>query len=103
MIEPGQTRTDLESLGFIFKMSFYKNDIIGFEKNGVMYKERFLSSRVFRRNTIAIKPINCEKYKDSKDGRKEVSLGKTKKIVKYRMDILGNQYICENEKFSRYC
>ena len=39
------------------------------------------------------------KYKN----RNNVGLGKTKRIRKYRVDILGNWYPCEEEKFTKYC
>lgn len=100
MIEQGQTREDLESLGFTFKLSFYKNDIIEYEKGGKIFKERFLSrTKPKNRNYIETKPIDRKEFED----RRIVGLGKTKKVVKYTMDILGNYYLCEKEKFSRYC
>ena len=100
MISSGQTRADLENLGFIFKMSFYKNDIIEFEKDGVIYRERFLSrTKPQSRNYIETKPSDCAKY----EKQRLIGLGKTQKIIKYRMDILGNLYACESERFSRYC
>ena len=100
MIEQGQTRADLETLGFDFKLSFYKNDIIEYEKGGEIFKERFLSRTMPKqRNYIETKPIDRAKY----EKQKSVGLGKTQRIIKYRMDILGNQYLCEKEKFSKYC
>jgi CRISPR-associated endonuclease Csn1 len=100
MIKPGQTREDLKKLGFEFMISFYKNDIIEYEKDGEILKERFLSRTMPKvRNYIETKPINRAKY----ENRKLVGLGKTKRIVKYRMDILGNYYLCEKEEFSKYC
>ncbi len=100
MIKQGQTRDDLETLGFTFKLSFYKNDIIEYEKDGEIFKERFLSRTMPKhRNYIETKPIDRAKY----EKQKLVGLGKTQRIVKHRMDILGNYYPCEKEKFSRYC
>ena len=100
MIQPGQSRKDLEDLGFTFKLSFYRNDIIEYEKGGVVYRERFLSRTMpQQRNYIETKPLNCEKFSK----RNLVGLGKTKRVVKYTTDILGNYFLCENEKFSRYC
>ena len=100
MIKKGQTRDDLEKLGFTFKLSFYKNDIIEYEKDGTIFRERFLSrTKPKQRNCIETKPIEREKFEE----RKKVGLAKTQRIVKYRMDILGNYYLCEKEKFSRYC
>lgn len=100
MIKQGQTRDDLESQGFEFKVSFYKNDIIEYEKDGKLYRERFLSRTMPKvRNYIETKPINRPKFEE----QNRVGLAKTKKIRKYRMDILGNYYSCEKEAFSNYC
>lgn len=100
MIRQGQNRTDLEKLGFEFRLSFYKNDIIEFEKDGNIFRERFLSRTMpKKRNYIEVKPINKAKY----EKQRLVGLGKTNKIMKYRMDILGNYYPCEREEFSKYC
>lgn len=100
MIEQGQTRDDLESLGFEFRLSFYKNDIIEYEKDGQIFKERFLSRTMPKaRNYIETKPVDRAKY----ERQKLVGLGKTQRIVKCRMDILGNCYPCEKERFSRFC
>lgn len=100
MIQQGQKREDLERLGFEFRLSFYKNDIIEYEKDGEIFTERFLSRTMPKvRNYIETKPINKAKFED----RKPLGLGKTKKIKKYRMDILGNYYSCEKEEFSKYC
>ena len=98
--EEGQTREDLENLGFEFRISFYKNDIIEYEKKGEIFRERFLSRTMPKqRNYIETKPIDRAKY----EKQNLVGLGKTQRIIKYRMDILGNYYPCEKEKFSRYC
>lgn len=100
MIKQGQSRKDLEKLGFMFKLSFYKNDIIEYEKDGKIFKERFLSrTKPQTKNYIETKPIDRAKY----EKQRQVGLAKTKRIVKYRMDILGNWYVCEMEKFSKYC
>lgn len=100
MIKEGQNRNDLEGLGFIFKMSFYKNDIIEYEKDGELFRERFLSrTKPNARNYIETKPIEKAKF----DKRNQVGLSKTKMIRKYRMDILGNMYRCGDEEFSREC
>lgn len=101
MLKQGQKREDLEKLGFEFIFSFYKNDIIEYEKNGKIFKERFLSrTKPNSRNYIETKPIDRAKYEE---GRHQVGLGETKTIKKYRMDILGNYYLCEKEEFSKYC
>ena len=56
MIQPGQSREDLENLGYAFKLSFYKNDIIEYEKNGEIFIERLVSrtmskKKFYRNNT----------------------------------------------------
>ena len=100
MIKQGQLREDLQKLGFEFRMTFYKNDIIEYEKDGELYRERFLSrTKPNARNYIETKPINKAKY----EKQKLVGLGKTQSIKKYRQDILGNYYPCEKEEFSKYC
>lgn len=100
MIKEGQNRKDLEGLGFIFKTSFYKNDIIEYEKDGELFRERFLSRTMPKaRNYIETKPIEKAKF----DKQKLVGLSKTKMIRKYRMDILGNMYQCNDEAFSKEC
>lgn len=100
MIKQGQSREDLQKLGFEFRMTFYKNDIIEYEKDGELYRERFLSrTKPNARNYIETKPINKAKY----EKQKLVGLGKTQSIKKYRQDILGNYYPCEKEEFSKYC
>lgn len=100
MIKEGQTRRDLENLGFEFRISFYKNDIIEYEKKGEIFRERFLSRTMPKqRNYIETKPIDRAKF----EKQNPIGLGKTQKILKYRMDVLGNYYPCEKEKFSSYC
>lgn len=100
MIQHGQMRADLPLLGFEFKMSFYKNDIIEYEKGGEIFRERFLSRTMPKtRNYIETKPIMKAKY----EKQHLVGLGKTTSIRKYRMDILGNYYPCEKEAFSQFC
>lgn len=102
MIKKGQTREDLPELGFEFKLSFYKNDIIEYEKDGKIYKERFLSRTMPKaRNYIETKPVDRAKFEDKEQNR--IGLGTTKVIKKYRMDILGNYYPCEQEEFQKYC
>lgn len=51
------------------------------------------------KNYIETKPIDRAKY----EKQKLVGLSKTKMIRKYRMDILGNYYMCSRENFSKYC
>ena len=100
MIEPGQSRDDLEQLGYEFRFSFYKNDIIEYEKEGKVFAERFVSRTMPKvRNYIETKPINKANF----EKQNPVGLGKTKSIKKYRTDILGNRYLCEKEKFTKFC
>ncbi len=100
MIKKGESREDLSAHGFEFKFSFYKNDIIEYEKNGEVRRERFLSRTMPKdRNYIETKPLNKANF----EKRSLVGLGKTKLIKKYRMDILGNCYLCNQEIFSIHC
>lgn len=97
MIQPGQSRIDLENHGFKFKLSFYKNDVIEYEKDGKIYTERLVSRTMPKqRNYIETKPIDKAKF----EKQNLVGLGKTKFIKKYRYDILGNKYSCSEEKFT---
>jgi len=58
ILKPGMKITDLESEGYEFRLSFYKNDIIQYEKDGDVYKERFLSRTMPKqKNYIETKPI----------------------------------------------
>lgn len=100
MINDMQTLDDLESLGYQFKLSFFKDDIIQYEKDGNYYTERFLSRTMPKdRNYIETKPVDKAKF--SKQNL--VGLSRTSSIKKIRTDILGNRYICENEKFTLEC
>ena len=100
MIKPGQSRDDLQKLGYDFRLTFYRNDIIEYEKGGEICRERFWSRTMPKqKNHIETKPINKAKY----EKQKHFGLGKTQSIKKYRQDILGNYYPCEKEEFSKYC
>ena len=84
------------------RVQYSENDIIEYEKDGKIVRERFLSRTMPKvKNYIETKPIDREKYEGH--DRKLVGLGKTKRIRKYRMDILGNYYLCNKEEFSKYC
>ena len=94
----------MEALGFEFQLSFYKkNDIIEYEKDtGEIVRERFLSRTMPKvKNYIETKPIDRAKYEKQELVGNNSS--KTKMIRKYRMDILGNYYMCSRENFSKYC
>lgn len=100
MIKKGQSRLDLEKLGFEFKLSFYRNDIIKYEKNGQFFVERFLSRTMPKvKNYIETKPVNKAKF----DKQNLVGLSKTTSVQKYYMDILGNWYPCKKEEFRIFC
>jgi len=98
LLESGQTMENLHDNGFEFVMSFYKDEIIRYEKDGEMMEERFLSriKQQDSKNQIETKPIDAPSFKK----RNQITLTKTKSIVKIRTDILGNKYICTKEKFS---
>lgn len=49
------------------------------------------------RNYIEKKPLERQKWEENK--LRLVGLANTKTIRKIRTDILGNQYVCEREKF----
>lgn len=97
LIKPGQKRSDLEKLGYEFRLSFYKNEIIQYEKNGEYYTERFLSRVKKDKNCIETKPVDAPKF--AKQDQNRVHLAKTTSIKKARLDILGNQYYFTQEKF----
>ena len=100
MINDNQTMNDLAKLGFEFKLSFYKNDIIQYEKDGKIYVERFLSRTMpASRNYIETKP----EYKSKFDKRNLIGLPNTKEVRKIRTDILGNRFYCDIEKFKLEC
>ena len=97
VLSENNTWEDLEKLGIEFRLSFYKNEIIRYEKNGEYFTERFLSRTMPNQaNYIETKPINKDKF----DKRNLIGLSKTNMIAKIRTDILGNQYQVTKEKFS---
>ena len=99
MISLGQSRSDLKSLGYEYRLSFYKEDIIEYEKNGETYVERFLSRTMPKqRNYIETKPVDAPKFNDITQNK--VGLSKTTSIRKISTDILGNRYYVDKMKFS---
>lgn len=97
ILKKGQEWRDLGELGYQFKLSFYKNEIICYEKNGEIFEERFLSRTMpQQKNYIETKPVNAKDFPK----RHLVGLTKSASIVKIRTDILGNKYYCAKEKFS---
>ncbi len=102
VISEGQNRLSLIELGYEFKMSFYRDEIIQFEKNGIVRTERFLSRTMPNvRNYIEVKPINKSNFDNRSEG--VIGLSKTTSIKKIRVDILGNRYLCEKEEFKIEC
>lgn len=100
MLEQKQSFKDLEKLGYVFKMSFYKNEIIEYEKNGEIYVERFLSrTKPKNKNYIEVKPVEKSKY----DKQRLVGLAYTSHVEKIRLDMLGNRYRTGKEQFSFEC
>lgn len=96
LIKPGQTISDLERLGYKFMLSFYKNEIIEYEKDGEYYTERFLSRTMpQKRNYIETKPLDAPNFPK----QHLIGLSKTISIRKVRLDILGNRYYSGQEKF----
>jgi CRISPR-associated endonuclease Csn1 len=97
MISVGQSRKDLEDLGYEFKLSFYKEDIIEYEKNGDIFVERFLSRTMpKKRNYIETKPIDSAKF----DKQNLVGLAKTSRIRKISADIIGNRFYVDKMSFN---
>lgn len=86
VLEDGQSYGELEKLGFELVDTFYKNDIIKYEKNGKYYTERFLSRTMPKqKNYIETKPIDRPKFPK----QNLVGLSKTTYVEKIRTDILG--------------
>ena len=96
MIQPGQKRGDLEALDLNFNYHFIKMILLSMRRMERSLGERFLSRTMPKvKNYIETKPIDRAKY----EKQKLVGLSKTKMIRKYRMDILGNYYMCSRENF----
>ena len=97
MISIGQTRFDLKNLGYEYRLSFYKEDIIEYERDEEIYVERFLSRTMPKqRNYIETKPVDAAKF----EKQHLVGLSKTTNIRKISTDILGNRYYVDKMKFS---
>ncbi len=100
MLSEGQTYEDLFDLGYSFRMSFYKNDIIQYEKNGVVCTERFLSrTKPKDRNYIETKPI----HKPSFDKQHLVGLSNTSMVKKGIVSLLGEIHYITKEPFKKKC
>ena len=67
-----------------------------YEKDGEIYTERFWSrTKPKDRNYIEVKPIHASKF----EKQRQMGLSKSKMIKKIRVDILGNRFYCNKEKF----
>ncbi len=97
LISEGQTRLDLEELGWFYKYTFYRNDLIEYEKDGKLIVECFWSKTEGKRNGIETKPVSAPKFEGN--DQKQFTLAKTASIKKLYMDILGNWHYCNGEKF----
>ena len=97
MIPEGKTMSDLAEMGYEFKLSFYKNDIIAYEKDGKIYIERFLSRTMPKvRNYIETKPFTATQF----EKRNKIGLSNTQNVTKIGVDILGTRFNVKQEKFS---
>ena len=89
LLADNQCLKELESNGYEFRFSLYKNEVIeiGDESGTEFY--RFLSKNSAAKNTFEVKPIEKNKY----EKQKAVTAKKTSNIFnKYNVDILGNMY-----------
>lgn len=95
LIDSTQTHKDLEARGFEYRLSFYKNDLISYEKNGEIYERRFISRTMpQKRNYIEIKSVDGKELDKRTDG-----LSKAMNVTKIQTDILGNKFYVKREKF----
>lgn len=95
LLKEGDTLESLKLAGYEYRLSFYENDIIEYEQNGIVYKERFLSKSEGVKNKVETKPIMAKGYKN----RKFPYLSKVRYISKIYTDILGNETKIYKEKF----
>ena len=97
MLAKGENRLDLPSHGWEFCLTFYKENIIEYEKEGEVYKERFLSRTMPAKcNYIETKPVDAAKFLK----QNLVGLSKTTSVKKITTDILGNEKVIEKEQFA---
>lgn len=90
---------DLEKSGAKFLYSFYKNDLIEYEKNGETYRERFRSRvKGERKNYIETKPIAMDNFPGK--AQNQFSLATAQKVRKLNTDILGCVYYSKEEELS---
>jgi len=97
MLEEGQTLADLPKLGYEYRLTFYKEDLIEYEKAGEIKCERFLSrTKPQSRNYIETKPKDAPKF----EKQNQFGLAQTNHIRKIVTDILGNQYYVDQMRFN---
>jgi len=99
LISEGQTYEDLKQLGFEFKLSFYKNDIIKYTLDDKTYIERFLSKNDTSKNYVETKPVDKNKF----EKQHIFGLTKATKIEKLNTDIMGDYHLCTKGKFTFKC
>ena len=98
MIAKGENRMDLPSHGWEFCLTFYRENIIEYEKGGEVYKERFWSRTKANCNYIETKPVDAGKF--SERDQNQFGLSKTTSVKKIITDILGNEKVIEKERFA---
>jgi len=79
-----------------FQYSLYKNDLFSFEKNGKVFYRIFRGDNNPRQNIIEVDYI-FKKKEERKEGF--LSPSTIKNVIKYNVDVLGNTYKIEKEKF----
>ncbi|MFX0561208.1 type II CRISPR RNA-guided endonuclease Cas9 [Tepidibacillus infernus] len=82
-----------------FQFSLYKNDRFSFEKNGEYFERIFRGDNNPRQNIIEVDYV-YKKKEDRKEGL--LSPSTLNNICKYNIDVLGNTYKIEKEKFKIY-
>ena len=96
LLKNGDRLENISLSGYEYRLSFYKNDIIEYTKNDIVYKERFLSRTMPKvKNYIETKPISAARY----DKQNLIGLTNAKDICKICTDVLGNETKIHKEKF----
>ena len=96
LLKIGDSLENISSSGYEYRLSFYKNDIIEYTKNDIVYKERFLSRTMPKvKNYIETKPISAALY----EKRNPIGLTNATNICKIYTDVLGNETKIYKEKF----
>ncbi|MGF7127030.1 CRISPR-associated endonuclease Csn1 [Natronobacillus azotifigens] len=81
---------------YTFQLSLYKNDRFSYEKNGEVFERVFRGDNNPRQNKIEVDFVNRKKQ-EQKEGFLAPST--IQRIYKYNVDVLGNTYKIEKEKF----